>query len=50
MINDDIEKEATVFADENWEEYFCSEEGDYKYAWCQAYKEYIENQIGEDDV
>ena len=43
MIDDDLEKEATLYADENYDSYLDSENPDYKQAWCEAYADYMEN-------
>ena len=47
FIMNELEDQAALFADENWDSYFDSESGDYKHAWCEAYTAYMEN---EDDV
>lgn len=39
-----LEDEAASFADENWSSYF---DDDFKYAWSEAYNQYIEDNNGE---
>ena len=42
-----LEDQAAAFADENWDSYNDPFVNDYKYAWSEAYNDYIENKNGE---
>lgn len=39
----ELENKAAIFADENWSSYYDDDICDYKYAWSEAYDDYMRN-------